>query len=55
MSNKRLKVFFTCAFGILAGIYVVAEIDIHFWWLGLLIGGLFGYLIAYFAIFLANS
>ncbi len=42
--ERTLKIFISCALGAGIGTTVSLEINGYFWWLGLLAGGLFGYL-----------
>jgi len=42
--KKSLKVFLACAFGAGIGSLTALQINGIFWWIGLLVGGLFGYL-----------
>lgn len=42
--EKTLKIFISCALGAGIGTMVSSEINGYFWWLGLLAGGLTGYL-----------
>lgn len=42
--NRSLKIFITCALGAFVGSVVALELNHYLWWIGLLIGGLFGYL-----------
>lgn len=39
-----LKIFFSCALGAGIGAMVALEVNQYFWWIGLLVGGLIGYL-----------
>lgn len=42
--NRSLKIFLACALGALVGSLVALESNHYFWWVGLLAGGLIGYL-----------
>lgn len=42
--NKSLKIFFACMLGAGLGALIAFEIHQYFWWLGILAGGLAGYL-----------
>ncbi|MBU1179898.1 hypothetical protein KJ885_03065 [Patescibacteria group bacterium] len=41
---KGLKIFLACAIGAFVGTLIALEMNRYFWWLGLLAGGLTGYL-----------
>jgi len=42
--ERTLKIFISCALGAGIGTLVALELNHYFWWLGLLAGGLVGYL-----------
>ena len=42
--NTTMKVFLACALGAFVGAFVALEGNHYFWWFGLLVGGLVGYL-----------
>src|ERR1051326_6289964 len=42
--NKVLKVLLACAFGAFIGAIVALRLNQYFWWVGMLTGGLVGYL-----------
>jgi hypothetical protein len=42
--NTSAKVFLACAFGAFVGSLIALQLGIKFWWLGMLAGGLCGYL-----------
>lgn len=41
---NALKIFFSCALGAGIGAMVALELNQYFWWIGILVGGLIGYL-----------
>ena len=43
--SKVTRVFWACAAGAGIGALIALEINSYFWWLGLIIGGVFGYLL----------
>jgi hypothetical protein len=44
MDTRTLKIFMACAFGALVGATVALQLSPIFWWVGMLAGGLVGYL-----------
>ena len=44
MEKRILKIFMACAIGAFVGSLVALELNKYFWWLGLLVGGLTGYI-----------
>lgn len=42
--ERTLKIFMACAIGALVGTIVALELSHYFWWIGLIVGGLTGYL-----------
>jgi len=42
--NRTLKVFFACAFGAGIGAMIALQIGGYLWWIGMLVGGLVGYI-----------
>lgn len=42
--NRTLKIFIACALGAFVGTLVTLELNKYLWWVGLIVGGIFGYL-----------
>jgi len=44
MDTRTGKVFFACALGSFVGALTALQMNIYFWWVGMIVGGLTGYL-----------